>query len=176
VSTTGFDIVRELDTPLRNPQFLQGLDGWVTTGDGLHFYVFDTYNYYSGLIAATDGVEMYGRRRCITTYTRDATIATMGATSQGSASQMFIVPPDAVALRFAVHGGSSCNVQLLHQNHPLYSVSAMDSDARAVLNSWDLRPHRGKTVQLLVQDSSTSQPFGYIGTTGFDLITSYNGP
>lgn len=176
VTTTGFDVVRQVDMPLRNPLFLQGLDGWETTGDGLHFNVFDTYNYFGGTLASPEPLEMYGRRRCVSTYTRDPTAGTMGAISQGTASQTFIVPSDAVALRFAVHGGSSCSIQLQHQSQTLYSVSAMDSDARVVLTNWDLKPHRGKAVRLIIRDASTLYPYGYIGTTGFDLITSYNGP
>jgi hypothetical protein len=172
VTTTGFDVVRDIDAPLRNPQFLQNLDGWETTGDGLHFYVFDTYNYFSGLT----GVEDYGRRRCITSYVRDMSNETTGSTSQGTASQMFIVPPDAVALRFAVEGGSMAAVQLQYQNQTVYTVSALDDDAQWVLRSWDLTPYRGKAVRLQVVDSTSLPPYGYIGTTGFDLITSYNGP
>ena len=40
----------------------------------------------------------------------------------------------------------------------------------------DLEPLRGKTVRLTIRDDQDSEPYGYIGVTGFDLITSYNGP
>ena len=31
-------------------------------------------------------------------------------------------------------------------------------------------------LKLSIEDSSTMLSYGYIGTTGFDVITNYNGP
>jgi hypothetical protein len=39
----------------------------------------------------------------------------------------------------------------------------------------NLTSQRGKTLRLLVEDMVTGS-YGYVGTSGFDLITSYNGP
>jgi len=54
--------------------------------------------------------------------------------------------------------------------------AARANDNRRVLVSWPLQAQRGKSVRLEIMDDSSLPPFGYIGTTGFDLITSYNGP
>jgi hypothetical protein len=50
-----------------------------------------------------------------------------------------------------------------------------DSDAIKVAVSWDLVPYRGKTVRLSLDDAAANI-YGYITSTGFDLITSFNGP
>jgi hypothetical protein len=42
--------------------------------------------------------------------------------------------------------------------------------------SWNLEPHRGAMLKISIEDYSQVTPYGYIGTTGFDVITSYNGP
>jgi len=173
IRVSGFDLIRELDGPLHNAQFIEGFDGWVTEGSGLRFQVFDAHNHYDGL----SGVDMYGRRRTISTYTVDRTGGTAyGEASQGSVSQEFSVPPDAVALRFNVHGGHGGRIALLSGDQVLYTVTGPDSDSQRVLQSWPLQSHRGKLVRLVVQDDSSLPPWGYLGTTGFDLITSYNGP
>jgi hypothetical protein len=58
----------------------------------------------------------------------------------------------------------------------LHSVSANDADSPKLLVDWPLTPDRGKVVRLLIEDLTTNTPYGYIGTSGFDVITSYNGP
>jgi hypothetical protein len=41
--------------------------------------------------------------------------------------------------------------------------------------SWDLVAHRGKMLKLAIEDTVTGS-WGYIGASGFDLITAFNGP
>jgi hypothetical protein len=171
VAASGFDVVRELNTPLHNAQFLYGLSGWETIGDAANFSVYDDYNYSTGL---TDldltGVPAYGMRHSVNSYP-----ANQGSSSMATLSQTFQVPVDALALRFNVSGGRSASVNLSDSCTRLYSVSANDSDAIKVAVSWDLVPYRGKTVHLSLDDAAANI-YGYITSTGFDLITSFNGP
>jgi hypothetical protein len=170
VGASGFDVVRELNGPMRNAQFAYGLSGWDTSGDGANFTLFDDYNYGVLTSAVTfSGSPEYGMRRSVTSF-----VAGVGDSSMGTLSQMFQVPVDALALRFNVHGGRSASVSLSEGSTRLYSVSANDSDVNKVVVSWDLVPHRGKTLRLTLEDTATNT-YGYIGTTGFDLITSFNG-
>lgn len=168
VSVSGFDVVRDQPGPLRNAQWEQGFDAWETTGDGLHFNVFEDYNHFP--------TEAYGYRLSVSTYARDTAAASLASASRGSVSQMFVVPNDAVALRFNLHGGTRARVRLLEESSELHSVSARNSDRVKVPVSFNLEALRGKTLRLVIEDEDVSEPFGYIGTTGFDLITAYNGP
>jgi hypothetical protein len=119
---------------------------------------------------------MYGYRRSISTYARDISAAARGDATRGSVSQNFTVPNDAVALRFNVHGGMAAQIKLLYQNQALYSVTGNDADAPLVIVNWALQAQRGKNVRLSIENSAVLGPFGYVGSSGFDLITSYNGP
>ncbi|MET0386871.1 MAG: hypothetical protein ABW321_12970 [Polyangiales bacterium] len=172
VTTTGFDVIRAIDKPLRNSQFLEGMEGWETTGDGERFHTFETYNHFQGL----NGVEAYGMRRSVSSYTRDTRAAAYGDASRGAASQQFVVPDDAVALRFHVHGGQLARVLLLKGGETIYAISGLDSDAQVVLASWDLVRLRGQSVRLKIEDDTDALAWGHIGSSGFDVITSYNGP
>lgn len=175
VKTTGFDIVRDVEVPLRNSQFAREYDGWETSGDGLYFNVYTDYAYYT-TDSLDSGVASYGTRRSVSTYSRNAIAAAYGAATRGTVSQMFLVPNDAVALRFAVCGGRLANISLYRGAEKLRTVAAADSDTHKVPVSWDLQPYRGMMLKLSIEDGSTALSFGYIGTTGFDVITSYNGP
>jgi hypothetical protein len=175
VNTTGFDVVRDTPAPLRNAQFAADYTGWETTGDGLHFNIFDDWNYSSSETASIGGAP-YGGRRSLTTYARDPAATGYGDASRGTVSQTFVVPNDAVALRFNVHGGRAAGVSLYHDAQQLATAAANDSDARKLPVSWNLQPYRGMMLRLAIEDASIVAPFGYIGTSGFDLITAYNGP
>jgi hypothetical protein len=175
VSGSGFDVIRDVPGPIRNAQWADGFEGWESTGDGLYFALFDDYN-YSTMESGRGGVPAYGRRLTVSTYGRDRAASSLGTATLGTISQVFVVPSDAVALRFNVHGGRAGQVRLLDGSKELHMASARDSDAWKVPVSWDLQPFRGKTLRLSIEDPSTSTRYGYIGTTGFDVITSYNGP
>ena|GEM_PF-4031604 len=176
ITTTGFDVIRDSESQLRNPQFARALDGWETTGDGLHFYVYDAYSYFTGSAATMQGEAMYGLRRAVTSYVRESGGPASGVASRGTLSQTFTVPNDAVALRFHTCGGRAAQVKLQSQGQTIYSASGLDTDSTQVVNNWPLQAHRGKTVRLLVEDAAGVGLFDYVGTSGFDLITSYNGP
>jgi hypothetical protein len=51
-----------------------------------------------------------------------------------------------------------------------------NDNERKIPRSWDLTHYQGKKVKLLIADDSASGDWGYLGCSGFDLITSYNGP
>ena len=171
VTLSGFDVIRDVDTPLRNPQFLQDWTGWETTGDAVRFNLFPDYDHYG----AVDADPAYGTRHSLSTYSRDPN-GPYGSPAVGTVSQQFVVPADAVALRFNVHGGKSGRVYLAAGADMLHTVSAEDNDMPKLPVDWPLDKDRGKMVRLVIEDMSTATYFGYIGTTGFDLITSYNGP
>src|SRR5262249_13340567 len=130
--------------------------------------------YYSGTTTSS-GEAAYGTRRSISTYTREGD-APLGDASQGSISQSFVVPSDAIALRFYLHGGDGGRIALLQGGQVVYSATGPDNDALRTLKSWSLEALRGKTVRLVLEDTSSVPPYGYVGSTGFDLITGYNGP
>lgn len=173
VTSTGFDVVRDTSGPLRNPQFSADFAGWETTGDGLSFNLFTDNNHTKPDLSPD---RAYGTRRSLSTFARAATAAAYGDASRGTVSQMFLVPTDAVALRFNLHGGTGPSVSLYHDGQKLESVTATGSDLLKVRVSWDLERYRGMMLRLSIEDDSISTPYGYIGTSGFDLITSYNGP
>jgi hypothetical protein len=177
VSTTGFDIVREDDSGILNSQFSNGLASWEASGDAQYFQIFEDFNYTATRNALkVTGDPSYGRRHSVTTYTVDRLASGYGEASKGILSQTFVVPGNAVALRFNVHGGRAGQVTLKEGDRALYTVSANNSDEIKTPVSWVLTPHRGKTVRLSIEDDSSDSSFGYIGSSGFDLITSYNGP
>jgi hypothetical protein len=177
VSTTGFDVVRQGTHGLVNAQFSDGLSDWELTGDGRYFQVFEDFNYTPmRMPLMVTGDASYGRRRSMTTYTVDRSASRFGEGSTGSLSQRFVVPDNAIALRFNVHGGRPGQISLKDAERTLYTVSANNTDEIKTPVSWALTPHRGKTLRLSVEDASTDSSFGYIGSSGFDVITSYNGP
>jgi hypothetical protein len=176
INSSGFDVVRDTSGPIRNSQFAADFAGWETTGDGLSFNIFTDANYYRSADDITSGDAEYGTRRSLSTYARAPTAAAYGDASRGTVSQMFVVPKDAVALRFNVHGGRVASVVLYHDGEMLHSATASNSDARKNPVSWDLAPYRGMTVRISIEDSSSIGPYGYIGTSGFDVISTYNGP
>jgi hypothetical protein len=100
----------------------------------------------------------------------------MGVQGRGVVSQTFLVPPDARALRFNVCGGTDARVGLYDAETRVYTVSATNNDAAKIPVSWNLVEFRGKMLRIAIEDATASVPYGYIGATGFDVITSYNGP
>lgn len=176
VTTTGFDVIREVSTPVRNPGFVEGLDSWEATGDAQRFVVHPAYHYYEGLDANTGGVAMYGRRIIVSTYTRDAGGETVADASRGALSQAFVIPDDAVALRFNMVGGRGCEVRLTHDDEVLLTAVGPDVHTRQVPVSWPLTSFRGMPVRLTVEDDSVATTIGSISVSGFDLVTSFNGP
>jgi hypothetical protein len=175
IETTGFDVLRELEMPLRNSQFAREYEGWETSGDGLYFNLYTDFNYYTG-DTLESGVASCGTRLSVSTNSRNAVAAAYGSATRGTLSQMFLVPMDAVAIRFNVCGGRYANISLYRGDEKLQTVAAANSDTRKLPVSWDLQPYRGMMLKISVEDNSTMLSFGYIGVTGFDVITSYNGP
>jgi hypothetical protein len=58
----------------------------------------------------------------------------------------------------------------------LQTASGMDSNDIKVPVAWDLRPYVGRTLTLALEDNLDAVGWNFITTSGFDLITSYNGP
>lgn len=168
IRASGFDVIREVEAPLRNSQFARKLADWETSGDGQYFNVYNDYS------ANLD--EQWGRIVRVSTYAREGAVARQGVQSRGVVSQSFSVPPDARALRFSISGGSGARVRLYEGDNRLASVSALDSENYKVAVSWDLESHRGKVLRIAIEDDDDSVPYGFINASAFDVITSYNGP
>jgi hypothetical protein len=160
ISVSGFDVVRDVPSPIENMDFADGLSGWDATGDAPFFSLF------------RDGLA--GGRWTVTTAARSGPHLMDKAT--GTLSQTLRVPDDAIALRFYVHGGHNAYVRLWDHQVLLASVAGIDSNSVRVPVSWDMVPHRGNVVRLAIEDPSADLNWGFIGTSGFDLITSRNGP
>jgi hypothetical protein len=58
----------------------------------------------------------------------------------------------------------------------LHSAHALDDNQRKLPVSWDLTLYRGKTLRLSIIDNLANDQWDFIGCSGFDVITSYNGP
>ena len=160
VSVSGFDLMRDVPAPIENMDFSDGIAGWEATGDAAFFSVF------------RDGLA--GGRWTVTTAARSGPHLMDKAT--GTLSQVFKVPDDAVALRFFVHGGRKAYVRLWDRQVLLASVTGVDSNSVRVPVSWDLVPHRGNVVRLSIEDPSVESGWGFIGSSGFDVVTLRNGP
>lgn len=176
IASTGFDVIREGMSPLRNPDFAADLEGWDQSGDAAFFEVYDDYNYSGGASVTTTGVSAYGRRRSVSSYVRDRDAPRTADLATGTLSQSFSVPADAVALRFNVHGGKVGAVSLLENAAVLRSVHGANDNGNKLPVSWDLSVHRGKTLTIAIVDEAAGGEWGFIGCSGFDVITSSNGP
>lgn len=177
VGVTGFDLIRADVPPLKNSQWDGPVtQGWDLTADAAYWNIFLDYNY--GGTGGVDGVgdPAYGRRRGLSSYVRDTAAAHVGVTATGTVSQTFVVPPDAVALRFNVYGGKIGQVSLYESSTQLIHVNGFDTNAVKTPVSWDLSAYRGHTLKLEIADMGASGTTDYVGSSGFDLITSYNGP
>jgi hypothetical protein len=175
VSVTGFDVIREDSGPLVNSQFDQGLMGWQMSGDAAHFDVFDDYDYVLVNGNTSSNVPAYGTRHSVSSYVRDTAATVQAESATGTLSQTFVVPVDAIALRFNVHGGKLGRVSLYDGATMLNAASGVEDNAQKLPVSWDLVAHRGKMLKLAIEDTVTGS-WGYIGASGFDLITAFNGP
>jgi hypothetical protein len=177
VAVLGFDVVRDLAGPLKNSQFAAGFDGWTLTGDAQYFSLFDDPNYNRMLQDGTlQGAPEYGTRHSLTSFVYDTNAPRQSDAAAGSVAQKFVVPLDASALRFNVHGGHLGRVELRDGGNRLYSASGVDDNNVKIPVTWDLTPYRGKMLELAVIDDMGTGGWTFISTTGFDLITSYNGP
>jgi hypothetical protein len=177
VGVTGFDVIRANASPIKNAQYDSDLtQGWQLTDDAPYWSVFDDYNF--GGMGGVDGIgdSAFGRRRGISSYVRSSQTAHTGVAATGSVSQTFVVPPDATALRFNVYGGDTGRVTLFDGKTQVEHTSGKNSNAIKTPVSWDLTTRRGSTLTLTVSDNQTSGDWGYVGCSGFDLITGYNGP
>jgi len=159
ISTSGFDIIRDVPCAIDNADFSDGLNGWDRRGDAARFVSFRdgaVGNRWSVTTAASEG-----RRP------RDA--------AKGVLHQQFAVPDDAIALRFVVHGGDRAFVRLWKQDQLIEEISGQNSNEIRVLANWDLGAHRGESLRLSIEDHVADRGWAFVGTTGFDLITSQNG-
>jgi hypothetical protein len=159
VSVSGFDLVRDIPCPLTNADFSDGLAGWKKRGDASRFVSFRDGNVGNRWSVTTAVNE--GRRP------RDA--------AKGVLHQSFEVPDDAIALRFVVHGGDRAFVRLWKDGQLIEEISGQNSNEMHVLGNWNLEPHRGETLRLSIEDHVSDRGWAFIGTTGFDLITTQNG-
>lgn len=160
ISVSGFDVVRERPCSLKNAGFADGLNGWRFEGDA------DKFTWFRDAIS--------GNRWSVSTASQGPGMSPDAA--RGKLEQSFVVPPDAVALRFAVHGGSRGAIRLWRDGVLLYEARGTDSNNVRIPITWDLRPLRGTSVTLAIEDMVADPPYGFIGTTGFDLVTRENGP
>lgn len=176
VSVNGFDVIREGAGPLVSSQWDMGLSGWELAGDARYFDVVDRPSF--SLVQNGESVPQtdYGAQPGLSTYVRDPAAPNQGARATGTLSQAFTVPTDAVALRFQVYGGMEGRVLLTDDGAPVYAVNGPDEDAVKTPVTWDLTSQRGKRLTLTIEDASRDDSRGFIGVSGFDLITSYNGP
>ncbi|MET0391354.1 MAG: hypothetical protein ABW321_35600 [Polyangiales bacterium] len=176
VNVNGFDVIREDSAVLVNSQFTAHLDGWELAGDGMYFNVFTDHNFVGKMGDEPVDDPAYGTRTSVSTYIWDMAAPRVDHTAIGKLSQTFTVPPDATALRFNIHGGKTASIALIENGAPLFSISGNDSNDPKICVSWNLASHRGKVVTLVIDDPVGDVGFGFIGTSGFDLITAYNGP
>lgn len=160
ISTSGFDVIRDVPCALKNADFADGLNGWDVEGDAASFNRFRDPD--------------VGNRWSITSAIRKEGAPVDAA--RGTLSQQFQVPVDALALRFVVHGGSKGSVRLLEGDTVLFEARATDSNEVHVPVSWRLDGLRGRTVRLAIVDGVDRGPWGFLGVSGFDLVTSRNGP
>jgi hypothetical protein len=173
VNATGFDVIREVPSPIVNWDFSSQLTGWETSGDGPNFNVYNDWNYGSPDLWQEAA---YGRRVSVSSYVYRVGSQRLGNSAVGTISQTFTVPADASALRFNLCGGMSGRAVLYDGAMQLYEKTGNDTDLYKVPVSWDLVPYRGKVVRLVLVDESTSGSFPYIGLSSVDVITSFNGP
>jgi hypothetical protein len=136
---------------------------------------FNVYNDYNYGAPESRHYDAWGRRMSVSTYTRQGT-PRLGYSAVGTLSQTFTVPADATALRFNLCGGKRTHVALYDGATQLYEGSPRDDDSLKVPVSWDLTDYRGKALRLLLVDEVSSEQHDYLGTTGFDLLTAFNGP
>src|SRR5262249_12469382 len=145
------------------------------------FNVYEDWNYWAGLVTPVPGqmgVEAYGRRRSLSTFVRAPNAPHPEDSAIGTLSQTFVVPDDARALRFIVCGGARGRVALSDGPSALSGISGKNDNGNKIPVSWDLTAYRGKALRFAVIDNAGASRGGwnFIGISGVDLITSYNGP
>jgi hypothetical protein len=175
VIVQGFEVVRDEPGALVNSQFADALNGWDATGDAQYFNVFDDSDFATGTDDMPTAQPQYGARRSVSTYGWDMRGPQADATV-GTLSQRFVVPMDALTLRFNVSGGKAARVALYDGSTVLYSQTGNNTNIVKTPVTWDLTPFVGKTLRLAIEDMASEPSWNFIGVSGFDLITSYNGP
>lgn len=143
----------EVAPALQNGSFEEGLTGWTLTGDADAFSVFE------------DGV--YGDRWSVSTHHVGPDGKPVPAV--GSAYQDFVVPMDAAAIRFAIHGGHG-TVRLLEGDRVIYQVGGMANNEHRIPVSWGLLRHRGKRLRLTIDDGKADGDWAFISVSGFDVL------
>lgn len=130
---------------ITNGDFSDGLNGWNLEGGASNFRVFDSRSHKS-----------------LTTFGKNKDRDT------GRMWQSFVVPDDAVALRWFVHGyrGPTVRVALLLEGRIHVQADAPRAN-NPVKVQWDLKSLRGKPVVLEIVDKTTR---GYIGAHGFQIL------
>ncbi|MGQ0508445.1 MAG: DUF4185 domain-containing protein [Myxococcaceae bacterium] len=130
-------------TTLTNPKFDESIVGWHASGSPF------------ALFMGTDG------KRRITTYVPPANDAVMGTLFQD-----FTVGANTTTLSFAVHGGNGAVRLMVGPDIVRESRGRRTNEDSAV--KWNVSGLRGQRVRLIIADELTS-PWGYVGTTGFEL-------
>lgn len=175
VGMTGVDVIRQVDSPIKDDQFDNGLMGWEQSGDAAKFVVFSAFDFSHGTGITATGVDAFGKRRTVTTAI-DASTPLQCASAMGTLSQTFSVPMDAVALRFLVHGGNTGRVMLYDGSAIVNAASPENDNSLKKPVSWDLTAYRGKSLRLTIVDNYGDTEWDFVGCSSFDLITTYNGP
>jgi hypothetical protein len=129
---------------LANGDFTAGLSGWQASGDP--FTVF----------TGTDG------RPRLTTF-----VAPLGDGAVGRMWQPLTVDSGTSEIVFSVHGGTG-RVELHHGSEIVRSTHGRRTNDPETPVRWRISEYHGETLELVIVDDQTG-PWGFIGTSGFEL-------
>jgi hypothetical protein len=147
IKVSGFDVRRgDAPSPIVNPGFvdLAPFAGWTLTGDLTT----------AATVVAEDP-------------SHGTWLAASTSSGQGAIAQTFTVPSDAVALHFAMTGGTQTarlytgTVTIFPSGSPVYTATG-PGDALLHAVSWDLSPYRGQQMTIAFEDVSTGSAFSVL--------------
>jgi hypothetical protein len=137
---------------LVNGYWNDGFSGWTADGGASDFHLYR--------MAEVD-------RRAVTTFATDGD--DLNEACKGRLYQDFVVPEDAIAMRFTV-GGGHARVALLDPPTDETLKEASGTDAHTLVPiSWGLATLRGQTVRVTVDDA-VDDSWGFVNTSGFDVV------
>ncbi|MFN0059904.1 MAG: hypothetical protein ACKVX7_15710 [Planctomycetota bacterium] len=138
---------------LKNGDFTQGLDGWIAEDGADQFLV------YGGRGAGR--LSSFGKK---------------GDDNVGRLYQCFLVPDDALELRFFVHGGydpGQLAIELWDGPRAHRRMTGRCDNLPFEVR-WELTSLRGRIATLAIVDNLTT-PWGFIGAHGFELQRAESG-